>query len=279
MYAPTKTFRRFHRKINVNQRRYAVCSALAATAVPALVMARGHKVDEVPEVPLVLANVGDVQKTRVAYEILSRFGASADVDKAKDSKKIRAGKGKMRNRRYTMRRGPLVVFDDNSSVQKAFRNLPGVELCHVDRLNLLQLAPGGHMGRFCVWTQGAFDRLDALYGNGVEKSELKKDFGLPRAHMTNADISGIINSNDVQTQIRPVLTQKKYALRKKNPLKNRRFMDRLNPYHKVIREAEQKANAKRGAKKAKQTKERRAASRAFLKAMTSHDFVGVNGKQ
>lgn len=29
----------------------------------------------------------------------------------KDSKKIRAGKGKMRNRRYVMRRGPLVVYD------------------------------------------------------------------------------------------------------------------------------------------------------------------------
>jgi large subunit ribosomal protein L4e len=47
MFAPTKTWRRWHRKINVNLKRYAVCSAIAATAVPALVMARGHKIDQV----------------------------------------------------------------------------------------------------------------------------------------------------------------------------------------------------------------------------------------
>merc|ERR1712226_834597 len=56
MFAPTKTWRRWNRKINISQKRYAVASALAATAVPALVMARGHIVDEVPEVPLVLEN-------------------------------------------------------------------------------------------------------------------------------------------------------------------------------------------------------------------------------
>merc|ERR1712195_412562 len=43
MFNPTKTWRKWHRKINVNQRRYAICSALAASALPALVMARGHK--------------------------------------------------------------------------------------------------------------------------------------------------------------------------------------------------------------------------------------------
>jgi large subunit ribosomal protein L4e len=84
---------------------------------------------------------------------MEALGASADCDKAKDSKKIRAGKGKMRNRRYVLRRGPLVIYDTKESIDKAFRNLPGVETTSVDRLNLLQLAPGGHMGRFCVWTQ------------------------------------------------------------------------------------------------------------------------------
>merc|ERR1712100_503379 len=44
MFAPTKIWRKWHRKINVNQRRYATAAALAASAVPALVMARGHKI-------------------------------------------------------------------------------------------------------------------------------------------------------------------------------------------------------------------------------------------
>ena len=29
----------------------------------------------------------------------------------------------------------------------------------VDNLNLLKLAPGGHVGRFCIWTESAFKKL------------------------------------------------------------------------------------------------------------------------
>ena len=132
MFAPTKTWRKWHRKINLTQKRYAVASALAATAVPALVMARGHDIDEVPEIPLVLDNaVESTKKTSAAKDILAAVGAMDDVNKAADSKQIRAGKGKMRNRRYTLRRGPLIIYANNDGVEQAFRNLPGVELCCV----------------------------------------------------------------------------------------------------------------------------------------------------
>ena len=47
MFAPSKVWRRWHRKVNINQKRYAVCSALAASALPSLVMARGHRIDQV----------------------------------------------------------------------------------------------------------------------------------------------------------------------------------------------------------------------------------------
>jgi Ribosomal protein L4/L1 family len=56
MFAPTKTWRRWHRKINITQRRYAIASAIAATGVPALIMARGHIIDQIPEVPLVVSD-------------------------------------------------------------------------------------------------------------------------------------------------------------------------------------------------------------------------------
>lgn len=42
MFAPTKTWRRWHRKISINQKRYAMVSAVAASGVPALVQARGE---------------------------------------------------------------------------------------------------------------------------------------------------------------------------------------------------------------------------------------------
>merc|ERR1719390_36234 len=127
MFAPTKTWRKWHRKINVNQRRYATASALAASAVPALVMARGHKISNVPEIPLVLSDkVESTTKTRDAVRFLQAVGAYDDVERAKASKTVRRGKGKMRNRRYTQRRGPLIVYKEDNGVTRAFRNLPGV---------------------------------------------------------------------------------------------------------------------------------------------------------
>ena len=130
MFGPTKIWRKWHKKISVNQRRYAVSSALAASALPALVVARGHRIDAVPEFPLVLADsLNRVTRTKDAKAILERIHAIADVEKAGDSKKIRRGVGKSRNRRYTQRKGPLIVYDVSEGLDKAFRNLPGVELC------------------------------------------------------------------------------------------------------------------------------------------------------
>lgn len=67
-------------------------------------------------------------------------GVSApDAEKARASRNIRRGKGKMRNRRYTTRKGPLVVYSEDSGIVRAFRNIPGVDVARVDRLNLLQV--------------------------------------------------------------------------------------------------------------------------------------------
>lgn len=177
MFAPTKTWRKWHRKINVNQRRYAMCSALAATALPALVMARGHRIDNIGEVPLVVDNsIEKMSKTKDAVKLLKALSAYGDVEKSKASRKIRPGKGKMRNRRYITRRGPLIIYNEDNGITRAFRNLPGVDLLKVDRMNLLLLAPGGHLGRFCIWSKGAFDKLNALYGTWGKKSTLKSNY-------------------------------------------------------------------------------------------------------
>jgi large subunit ribosomal protein L4e len=255
MFAPTKTWRKWHRKINTTQRRYAVASALAASAVPALVMARGHKVDEVPEIPLVLdSSIESTKKTSAAKDILAAVGALTDVEKAADSKKIRSGKGKMRNRRYTLRRGPLVIYKANDGVAQAFRNLPGVELCDVSRLNLLQLAPGGHMGRFCVWSQAAIDELNTIYG-----AEGKS---IPSASMTNADLARIINSDEIQSIVKPAQRAPKPHPRKKNAIKSVKALEKLDPYAAAARRAEAAAQANRAGKKAATLKAKRAAGKA-----------------
>lgn len=57
MFAPTKIWRRWHRKINVNQKRYALCSAVAASGIPSLVMSKGEDLLEPAIVDCVLVSV------------------------------------------------------------------------------------------------------------------------------------------------------------------------------------------------------------------------------
>jgi large subunit ribosomal protein L4e len=283
MYAPNKVWRKWHRKINITQKRHAVASALAASALPALVMARGHRIEEVPEVPLVLNDeVESISKTSKALAILKKVGAIADVEKSKESKAIRAGKGKMRNRRYVLRKGPLVVIGNDSGVSKAFRNLPGVEVASVDSLNLLQLAPGGHMGRFCIWTKSAFEKLDSIFGTYTTDSAVKKGYKLPRACMANADLARVINSDEIQSVVRQAKTAVTRRPLKKNPLKNLGAMLKLNPYANAARRMEVLLSEKRRVARAerleklrkgepsgapKRNKDTKAAGKKFYKQM------------
>jgi len=252
MFAPTKIWRRWHRKISIGQKRYALTSALSASAIPSLVMARGHRIDNVPEIPLVVDNktIDNIDKTSKAVAFLKNLNVYDDLIKVKDSKKLRRGKGKMRNRRYVQRRGPLIVYNEKTPLTKAFRNLPGVELVAVSRLNLLQLAPGGHLGRFVIWTKDAFEKLDSIYGTYKKPSQEKVDYRLPRPALTNADVTRIINSDEVQSSLREKIPQQKVHLRKKNPLKNLNFLIKLNPYAKTVRRRQLLAKEKSDKKRA-----------------------------
>jgi len=263
MFAPTRIWRRWHRKINTNQRRYAITSAIAATAVPALVMSKGHRIEEIPEVPLVVSDaVEEIKKTKEAVQILKKLKAWSDIEKVYNSKRFRAGKGKMRNRRRIQRRGPLVIYNTDNGITRAFRNIPGVTLLSVDRLNLLKVAPGGHVGRFCIWTESAFKRLDNIYGTWRKESVEKKGYNLPMHKMASFDLARLLKSDEIQSVIREPKKEIRRRVLKKNPLKNYRVMVRLNPYAKHAkkqaayietirkRSKEEILNKKRGIKKA-----------------------------
>lgn len=269
-FGQTKIWRKWHHKVNVNQRRFAVASALAASALPPLVQARGHIIDQVPEMPLVIGGVVEsIKKTAEFLKLLTTFGVGADLEKVKDSKKLRTGKGKARNRRYVMRKGPLVVYDAADGIQLAARNLPGVDLVQVERLNLLQLAPGGHLGRLVVWTEAAFKKLDAVFGDGTQAAALKKGYVLPKAAMSNSDIARIINSDEVQSVVNPVKSVGTKKV-KVNPLGNVAVMEQLNPYVRIMRKKEQEQQEERKKTKAarlaasRADTSKKAASKAFF---------------
>mmetsp|Transcript_46732 Transcript_46732/g.53902 ORF Transcript_46732/g.53902 Transcript_46732/m.53902 type:complete len:413 (+) Transcript_46732:34-1272(+) len=290
MFAPTKVWRRWHRRVNVTQKRHAVASAIAASAVPALVMARGHKVNSVSELPLVIDNFAHVEKARDLVTVLKAIGAYEDVVRAKNSKKLRRGKGKLRNRRYTQRRGPLLIHnEDSDKLKNAGRNIPGLEVQNVHRMNLRSLAPGGSLGRFVIWTKSAVKALDDVFGTYRKVSAEKVGYHLQRPMMTNADLARIINSNAIQSVARPAQAKQTRGVhQKKNPLKNAKAMNNINPYERLRKhiarvqlkkratELEKLRKEKRGitaalSKKEKTaTKQRKTASTAWLKSVTEH---------
>merc|ERR1719187_1506714 len=177
-------------------------------------------------------------RTKQAYIMLKRTKAYNDVDQVCKTKRMRAGKGKMRNRRRIMKRGPLIVYDQDQGICRSFRNIPGITLLNVSRLNLLKIAPGGHVGRFCIWTESAFKKLDNIYGTWKKSSTEKNNYNLPMPKMTNTDLSRLLKSDEIQSVIREPIKTKQRRVIKKNPLKNFKTMMKLNPYAAV-----QKRNA------------------------------------
>jgi len=246
MFAPIRTWRRWHRKVNRNQRRYAIVSAIAASGVPSVVMSKGHLIQEVPEFPLVVSDkIQEYNRTKQAVQFLRKIKAWNDIEKVYKSKRFRAGKGKMRDRRRVQRLGPVVVYANDSGLTKAFRNIPGIETINVEKLNLLRLAPGGHVGRFIIWTESAFRKLDELYGTWKQESKLKRHYNLPQPKMANTDLSRILKSEEIQKALRPRKTTINRRTIKRNPLNNPLVMRKLNPYSAVLKKYSRLNNERR----------------------------------
>jgi len=161
---PPKVEKVYKEKINKKERRLAIASAIAFTSDKNIVLARGHRIDNIKELPLVIEDEFEkVKKTSETREIFKTLGIWDDVLRAK-KKKIRAGKGKMRGRKYKRKKGPLIVISKNLGIFYGARNHPGVDIVQVRNLGAEYLAPGAQPGRLVIWTKSAFKELDSLFG-------------------------------------------------------------------------------------------------------------------
>jgi len=155
---PPKVEKKWAEKINKKEKRKALKSAIAATANPELVRARNHIFEgELPKI--VVDELESIKKTKEVIEVFKAIGVYADVERAKERKRQRAGKGKMRGRRYVAKKSVLLVVSKDEGVMKAAKNLPGVDVVLVKDLNVELLAPGCKAGRLTVWTKSAIEYL------------------------------------------------------------------------------------------------------------------------
>uniref|UniRef100_A0A8B9G040 Large ribosomal subunit protein uL4 n=1 Tax=Amazona collaria TaxID=241587 RepID=A0A8B9G040_9PSIT len=228
MFAPTRTWRCWHRRVNTTQKRYAICSS-SRWVTPCLVKSSlGHRIEEIPELPLVVEDkVESYKKTKEAVLLLKKLKAWNDIKKVYASQRMRAGKGKMRNHRRIQHRGPCIILQRGQWDR--------ITLLDMNKLNLLRLAPGSHVGRFCIWTESTFRKLDDLYSTWRKAATLKGNYNLPMHKMTNMDIGRIMRSQEIQKALRAPKKKIRRRVLKKNPLKNLRIMIKLNPYAKTVR--------------------------------------------
>jgi len=115
---------------------------------------------------VVTDDLAELKRTKDFEETLACLGLADDICRVKDSRNIRAGKGKRRGRKMKQAVGPLIVVAEDKGLRDAAANVPGVDVALVDSLNAEMLAPGTHAGRLTVWTCGAIEQLGRTFGEG-----------------------------------------------------------------------------------------------------------------
>lgn len=157
---PIKKEKKIKKKINRITNTKSIISAISASRDPYWVKKRGHNIENIPELPLIIDDkIQTIKKTSQIFSVLCELGLKNELIKIKASKKVRAGKGKRRGRRFKRAKGILIVIKEDFGIVRASRNIPGTEIVNVNGLSIEKLAPGGHPGRLILWTQSAFKEL------------------------------------------------------------------------------------------------------------------------
>ena len=155
---PPKSLKIWAQKINKEENKKAIRSAMAATVIKESVQERCHKVPK--EYPFIVDDKFEsLDKTSKIIGVLVALGFNEDLERA-ERKIVRAGIGKMRGRKYRRKKSLLIVVAGDCKALKAARNIPGVNVVRVNDLNVDLLAPGAVPGRITLFTHSSILRLE-----------------------------------------------------------------------------------------------------------------------
>lgn len=149
------------KRLNKKEKRLAVASAIAATAMIDIVRARSHIIDQ--ELPLVISD--DIENIKKAKELLKIFEAlklDKDLERVRSKIKRRTGTPRMRGRIKRVGKSTLIIVKDATNVRKAAGSIPGVDVTTLDRLSVIHLAPGSNAGRLTLWSKSAIEGLEEI---------------------------------------------------------------------------------------------------------------------
>ena len=152
---PPKAERNWKEKINKKERLFARNSAMAAIKNKEIVTKRGHKFDDKITLPVIVEDKFEtLKKTKDVINVFEKIGIYDDVIRAINGKNIRAGKGKVRGRKYKTPKSILII-SSKDEISKSSGNLTGVDIVKPEKINIEHLAPGGDAGRLTIITKSA----------------------------------------------------------------------------------------------------------------------------
>jgi len=158
---PPKASKIWALKINKKEMFMALRSAISASALIELVKSRGH---HAVIAPVILDGAENLKKTSEIKKLLQNLKLDSELERVSE-RSIRAGKGKARGRKYKVKKGPLFIVSKDCDLLKSAKNLLGIDVAIVDKIDVELLAPGTVPGRLTIWTLPALERMnkEALY--------------------------------------------------------------------------------------------------------------------
>ncbi|MBS3071809.1 50S ribosomal protein L4 [Candidatus Pacearchaeota archaeon] len=136
------------KKINKKEQELALNIALAATVDQKIVISRYESLDKADFVPAVIESLP--QKTKDLFASLKNiFSSSFDLILKKKDK--RAGKGKLRGRKYKSNSGLLIITGKDETSK-----FSGVDVKSIKELQISDLYP---LGRIVLYTKKAIDEF------------------------------------------------------------------------------------------------------------------------
>jgi len=158
---PPRVEKSVSKEMNAKERRLAIKSAIAATAMREVVKNRGHILTEGMSLPLVVSDeIENAKKANDVKDAMRSLGVWGDVVRVLRSRKTRGRRSHTRGKGIRQAVGPLIVVSKDESIGKAARNVPGVDVVAIRSLGAEMLAPGAHPGRLTVWSESAVKLLD-----------------------------------------------------------------------------------------------------------------------
>ncbi len=160
---PPQSWKKIHKKINKKEKFLGLCSAIAATSEKALVLNRGHKVENLSNFPIIVSNdIEQVSKTKELKSILEKLGLEKELERVyskKSSKSIISA---------------LIVVSSEAKITNLDKSIPGVSIINIQSLSVLDLAPGAKPIRLTIFSKNAIEELKTKKSSFIKIMELIK---------------------------------------------------------------------------------------------------------